>query len=53
MDAIHSIWTKPRLRNGIFHQDDFEILTTVLSALKWRETNGTITMVTDSTGLEL
>lgn len=52
MHAIHSIWTKPRLRNGKFYQDDFEILSTVLSALKWREKNGTITMVTDSTGFE-
>lgn len=52
MHAIHSTWTKPRLVNGAFSSDDFEILTTVLSALKWREKNGTITMVTDSVGFE-
>ena len=52
MHAIHSTWTKPRLVDGKFRLDDFEILTTVLSALKWREKNGTITMVTDSVGYE-
>ena len=52
MHAIHSTWTKPRLVNGAFGMDDFEILSTILSALKWREKNGTITMVTDSTGFE-
>ena len=52
MHAIHSTWTKPRLVNDAFGIDDFEILSTILSALKWREKNGTITMVTDSTGFE-
>lgn len=53
MHAIHSNWTKPRTDVcGNFYIEDFDILTTVLSALKWREKNGTITMVTDSTGFE-
>ena len=53
MHAIHSNWTKPRTdAYGKFFVEDFDILTTVLSALKWREKNGTITMVTDSTGFE-
>ena len=53
MQAIHSNWTKPRTDNaGSFHIDDFEILTTILSALKWREHNGKIKMATDSSGLD-
>lgn len=53
MHAIHSTWTKPRTdAYGEFFIEDFDILTTILSALKWREKNGTITMVTDSTGFE-
>lgn len=32
--------------------EDFELLTTILSALKWREKNGPITMITDSIGEE-
>ena len=53
MLAIHSTWTKPRIYGcGSFFIDDFDILTTVLSALKWREKNGKISMITDSTGFE-
>lgn len=53
MEAIHSTWTKPRIYSaGGFFIEDFDILTTILSALKWREKNGTIKMITDSTGLE-
>lgn len=53
MHAIHSNWTKPRTDACTkFFIEDFDILTTILSALKWREKNGTITMVTDSTGFE-
>lgn len=51
MIALHSNWTKPQTIFGNdFHIDDFNLLTTVLSALKWRETNGEIKMVTDSVG---
>ncbi|MCD8390212.1 MAG: hypothetical protein LUD03_00005 [Firmicutes bacterium] len=51
MDAIHINKTRifPKTKYNI---EDFEILTTVLSALKWREHNGKITMFTDSAGYE-
>ena len=53
MHAIHSNWTKPCTNaNDEFFIEDFDILTTILSALKWREKNGNITMVTDSRGLD-
>ncbi len=54
MDAIHINHTKPfTLRSGApYEAEDFELLTTILSALKWREKNGKITMVTDSVGKE-
>lgn len=53
MNAVHSIWTKPRrYSTGGFFIEDFDILTTILSALKWRELNGRIKMATDSVGLE-
>lgn len=53
MHAIHCTWAKPRMTFcSSFFIEDFDILTTVLSALKWREKNGTITMVTDSVGYE-
>lgn len=51
MLAIHATWSKPQLiETGRFTVDDFDILTTVLSALKWRELNGQIKLYTDSTG---
>lgn len=53
MQALHSNWTKPRIcGQGEFFLEDFEILTTILSALKWRERNGTIKMATDTIGLD-
>lgn len=53
MQAIHSTWTKPRIYgSGVFGIEDFDILTTILSALKWREKNGSISMITDSIGAE-
>lgn len=53
MKALHVNWTKPSVHGGTeYYTEDFDILTTVLSALKWREKNGTIKMVTDSTGLD-
>lgn len=54
MDAIHINWTKPhKLYAGSpYAAEDFELLTTVLSALKWREKNGSIKMITDSAGRE-
>lgn len=54
MNAIHVNWTLPaRLRSDKpYEVEDFELLTTILSALKWREHNGKIRMITDSVGLE-
>ena len=45
MKAFHTLRTK----NGI-NFSDFEIFVMILSALKWRERNGEIFMVTDSNG---
>lgn len=47
MNAIHT--NRAALRGG---EEDFELLTTVLSALKWREHNGSIKMLTDRRGAE-
>lgn len=54
MNAIHINWTKPFMNkfNRPYEVEDFEILTSILSALKWREKNGSITMITDSVGKE-
>lgn len=55
MDAIQSSWTRPffiRNQGRDFEIEDFEILTTVLSALKWREKNGRIKMLADKTAQE-
>ncbi|MCD8180161.1 MAG: hypothetical protein LUF26_01590 [Firmicutes bacterium] len=54
MDAIHINWTKPFINkfNRPYELEDFEVLTTILSALKWREKNGNITMITDKEGME-
>lgn len=53
MQALHSTWSKPRTSSGgEFYIEDFDLLSTILSALKWREKNGTIKMVTDSVGYE-
>lgn len=55
MEAFHSNWTTPSLEGSKGEQyyiEDFEILTTILSALKWRENNGDIKMVTDERGAE-
>lgn len=54
MEAFHSFWTKPgRVINwGEIRFPDYELLTMMLSALKWRKQNGTIRMITDSAGAE-
>lgn len=55
INAFHSNWTKPSLLSAAsaeYKIEDFEILTTILSALKWREKNGNIKMVTDEKGAE-
>jgi hypothetical protein len=55
MNAFHSNWTRPFfLRNqcGPYFVEDYDLLTTILSALEWRKHNGGIKMVTDSIGAE-
>ncbi len=54
MDAVHINWTKPITdKTGEkYAAEDFELLTTALSALCWRVHNGGITMITDSAGYE-
>lgn len=54
MNAIHVNWTAPFFArsNGSYQIEDFEILTTILSALAWRKHNGVIKMVTDKVGAE-
>lgn len=52
MQAIHVNWTKPYSGNAPYSVEDFELLTTILSALRWRDKNGSIKMVTDSAGKE-
>lgn len=53
IEVFHSNWTRPFLNSNPhkeYYIDDFEILTTILSALKWREKNGNIKMITDKVG---
>jgi hypothetical protein len=55
IDGFHSNWTAPFFevnKNEDYYIEDFEILTTMLSALKWRENNGRIKMITDKRGAE-
>ena len=54
MRAFHSNWTKPFFlkHSGNYYVEDFELLTTILSALKWQELNGDIQMVTDAVGAD-
>lgn len=54
MNAVHINWTRPYFErnSGEYQIEDFELLTTVLSALKWREKNGSIKMITDTVGAE-
>lgn len=54
MNAFHSNWTRPFFarHSGAYYIEDFELLTTILSALKWQQFNGDIKMVTDLTGYE-
>lgn len=52
MKAFHAFWSAPnRARNsGRVAMADYELLTMMLSALKWREKNGPIRMVSDRAG---
>lgn len=51
MQAFHVNWTAPgfaRRPDAPYAVEPFELLTTALSALLWRQENGTISMVCDS-----
>jgi hypothetical protein len=51
MIAFHSLWSAPLQRKNPgqpFYMNAFDLLTMLLSALKWRQYNGRIKLVTDS-----
>lgn len=52
MKAFHSFWSKPCFAKNYdkIKFNKFEILTMILSALEWRKHNGSIKMITDSSG---
>lgn len=59
MRGIHVVSTRPttnyyvsRAEGSPYRQEDFEVLTTVLSALEWRRHNGVIRLYTDPPGQE-
>ncbi|MBE6048330.1 MAG: hypothetical protein E7213_08035 [Clostridium sp.] len=55
IDAFHSNWTAPFFalkKSEKYYIEDFEILTTMLSALEWQKNNGNIKMVTDEIGAD-
>lgn len=63
LKALHVTWTAPSCykffpakghygRVEGYRQEDFEVLSTVLSALLWRKFNGSIKLYTDTTGLQ-
>lgn len=55
MQAFVSNWTRPyavRCPDRPYQMIDFDLLTTVLSALVWRRENGSIRMITDDTGAQ-
>lgn len=47
MNAIHSLWTRPLKQMP----EKYMLYTMVLSALKWRQKNGKIKLVTDRCGM--
>lgn len=52
MRGIHINWTKPCLAHQkTYAPQAFELLTTMLSALKWKEKNGKIKLYADKTAL--
>ena len=55
LKAFHSNWTRPfflRNKDRPYFIEDYDLLTTILSALEWKKHNGNIEMVTDKTGKE-
>ncbi|MBR5271245.1 MAG: hypothetical protein IKV64_03575 [Clostridia bacterium] len=54
MNAIHVNWTAPFYEKNEceYYIEDFEILTTILSALMWRKYNGKIKLVADKNAIK-
>jgi hypothetical protein len=53
MTAFHANWTGPffaRNPGMPYFIEDYDLLTTILSALEWRKHNGDIQMITDTAG---
>lgn len=50
MDAFHTL--RLRQKGSVYCLEDFELLFMLISALKWREKNGKIYLVTDKAGAE-
>ena len=53
MRAFASNWTRPYAMQHPgrpYDVADFELLTTILSALTWQQKNGSIRMITDRVG---
>jgi len=52
MQAFHSFWSKPNCikNDGQIQIPDYELLVLMLSALKWKQLNGPIKLITDSLG---
>ncbi len=54
MDAIHINWTRPFFAGGRseseYYIEDADLLTTIISALKWRQFNGSVKLYTDKVG---
>ena len=54
MLAFHSFWSEPNIsrHGGIIDFNDADLLVMILSALKWKQLNGPILMISDSPGAE-
>lgn len=54
MQAFHSFWSKPNCvkNDGRIVMPAYEMLVLVLSALKWKQINGPVKMITDSAGAD-
>ncbi|MFW6017126.1 MAG: DUF6734 family protein, partial [bacterium] len=52
LNAFHVNWTRPKQYVGlpVELEEDYEILTTILSALNWKKYNGSIKLYTDTPG---
>ncbi len=53
MKAFHTLWTRPYAASHPgqpFSVTDFDLMCTILSAMQWRQSNGSICLVTDRMG---